>query len=248
MVIRDLGFEARDAAFTNQRRVSGRWFPPTSVPRCQLALDIRHALSASAPESLEALREMLGNLEAQLVSLYEEKETTWKQAAPDETLTALYEDKQRLSARTIADLRESVNSLSTQLAEFYEAREHGHDGGDSAALRITLDSLTQQLHTLYEERELGAFAASPSGDIAALQATVRSFEEQLHALYDERTHAPFGHGEAVAMVHNLEAQVAALLEERNDLADQLARSADDVASAKRKARELVNALVEQSFT
>jgi hypothetical protein len=50
------------------------------------------------------------------------------------------------------------------------------------------------------------------------------------------------------MVHNLEAQVAALLEERNDLADQLARSADDVASAKRKARELVNALVEQSFT
>lgn len=214
-----------------------------------MALDIRHALAASAPESLEALREMLGNLEAQLVSLYEEKETTWKQAAPDETLTALYEDKQRLSARTIADLRESVESLSAQLAEFYEAREHGHStGGNTTAMQITLDSLTQQLHALYEEREHGAFAAAPSGDLATLQATVRSFEEQLHALYDERAHAPYGHGEAVAMVHSLEAQVAALLEERNDLADQLARAADEVAGAKRKARELVNALVDQSFS
>ncbi|WP_373061247.1 hypothetical protein [Gemmatimonas sp.] len=43
--------------------------------------------------------------------------------APDETLTTGSEDKQRLSARTIADLRVSVDSLSAQLAEFYENRE-----------------------------------------------------------------------------------------------------------------------------
>lgn len=214
-----------------------------------MALDIRHALAASAPESLEELREMLGNLEAQLVSLYEEKETTWRQAAPDETLTALYEDKQRLSARTIAELRESVESLSAQLAEFYEAREQGDSvSGDTSALHITLESLTQQLHALYEEREHGGFSGTPPSSLDALQTTVRSFEEQLHALYDERAKAPYGHGEAVEMVHNLEAQVAALLEERNDLAEQLARSADEVATAKRKARDLVNALVDQSFS
>lgn len=182
-----------------------------------MALDIRHALSASAPESLDALREMLGNLEAQLVSVYEEKEQSWQQAAPDEGLTALYEDKQRLSARTIAELRTSVESLSAQLAEFYEARERGvaaPAGAPHPGLADTLDSLTAQLHSLY----------------------------------DERAHAPYSHGEAIDMVHSLEAQVAALLEERNDLAEQLDRAAQDVHAAKRRARELVNALVDQTFS
>jgi len=186
-----------------------------------VALDIRHALSASAPESIEDLREMLGSLEAQLVSLYEEKEHTPDRTAagaPDETLTALYEDKQRLSARTIADLRGSVESLSAQLAE------------------------------LYEDREQGAYTASlATPDHAALVASLQSFEAQLHALYDDQARAPYTHHEAVDMVSSLDAQVAALLEERNDLADQLTRAADDVASAKRRARELVNAVLDQSF-
>jgi len=198
---------------------SGGAFMP--VPRCHVALDIRHALSASAPESIDDLREMLGSLEAQLVSLYEEKEHTPGRAAagaPDEALTALYEDKQRLSARTIADLRASVESLSTQLAEFYEAREQG------------------------------AFTASlPTTDHGALVASLQSFEAQLHALYDDQARAPYTHHEAIHMVGSLEAQVAALLEERNDLADQLTRASDDVTSAKRRARELVNAVLDQSF-
>ncbi len=185
-----------------------------------MALDIRHALSASAPESLDALREMLGNLEAQLVSLYEEKEHAWQQAAPDEALTALYEDKLRISARTTADLRASVESLSTQLAEFYEERE-------------------QRTHAT-------SWEAAPA-DHAALVATVQSFEAQLAALYDERATAPYGHLEAVEMVRSLELQVAALLEERNDLAQQLEKAGDEVSTAKRRARELVNALVDQSF-
>lgn len=185
-----------------------------------MALDIRHALSASAPESLEALREMLGNLEAQLVSLYEEKEHSWQQAAPDEALTALYEDKQRLSARTIAELRTSVDSLAAQLAEFYEAREHATTGS----------------------------SGGHAPDHQALHDTLGSLTEQLHALYDERAHAPYSHLEAIDMVQSLEAQVAALLEERNDLAEQLDRAAHDVSSAKRRARELVNALVDQTFS
>ncbi len=217
-----------------------------------MALDIRHALSASAPESIDDLREMLGSLEAQLVSLYEEQEHRPARAfagASDEALTALYEDKQRLSARMIADLRVSVESLSAQLAEFYEGREHDRDTATSGgAMSETLASLTAQLHALYEEREQGAFTASfVTPDHAALIASLQSFEAQLHALYDDQARAPYTHHEAIDMVGSLEAQVAALLEERNDLAEQLTRSSDDVATAKRRARELVNAVLDQSF-
>lgn len=236
----------------DRRRVLCRGDALTPVPRCQLALDIRHALSASAPESIDDLREMLASLEAQLVSLYEEKEHTPARAsvsAPDEALTALYEDKQRLSARMIAELRASVESLSAQLAEFYEAREHATDTATSHdAMSDTLASLTAQLHALYEEREESAFTASlATPDHAALVASLQSFEAQLHALYDDQARAPYTHHEAIDMVSSLEAQVAALLEERNDLADQLTRASDDIATAKRRARELVNAVLDQSF-
>jgi len=212
-----------------------------------LALDIRNALSASAPDSLDALREMLGSLEAQLVSLYEEREDGWqKLAASDEVITALYEDKQRLSARTVADLRSSVESLSAQLAEFYEVREHGPESGDPS-INETVENLAAQLHALYQEREEGAFASVLSTSHTELIASLQSFEEQLAALYEERAQAPFGQGEAIEMVRSLESQVASLLEERNDLADELERSHGEISNAKRKARELVNALVDQSF-
>ena len=212
-----------------------------------MALDIRNALSASAPDSLDALREMLGSLEAQLVSLYEEREDGWqKLAASDEVITALYEDKQRLSARTVADLRSSVESLNAQLAEFYEVREHGLESGDPS-INETVENLAAQLHALYQEREEGAFASALSTSHTDLIASLQSFEEQLAALYEERALAPFGHGEAIEMVRSLESQVATLLEERNDLADQLERSHAEISNAKRKARELVNALVDQSF-
>ena len=214
-----------------------------------MALDIRNALSASAPESLEELREMLGSLEAQLVTLYEEKEQAGPTAAAgDEPLAALYEDKQRLSARTIADLRASVESLSAQLADFYEGQETGATAPDSSTLQQTLASLTEQLHALYEEREHGAFAdTAGTPDHAALLASLQSFEAQLHALYHERDQAPYGHAEAIEMVASLELQVAALLDERNDLAEQLIRASLDVTSAKKRARELVNAVLDQSF-
>uniref|UniRef100_UPI00356B467A hypothetical protein n=1 Tax=Gemmatimonas sp. TaxID=1962908 RepID=UPI00356B467A len=98
-----------------------------------------------------------------------------------------------------------------------------------------------------QEREEGAFASVLSTSHTELIASLQSFEEQLAALYEERAQAPFGHGEAIEMVRSLETQVASLLEERNDLSDELERSHGDITNAKRKARELVNALVDQSF-
>ena len=179
-----------------------------------MALDIRPSLHSSAPESLSELREMLGSLEAQLVSVYEEQEQAALRAvAPDETLSALYEDKQRLSARTIVELRASVESMAAQLADCYETREG---------------------------------KAAPSGS-AEMHDMLGSLTAQLEALYEEHSTAPYTISEALEMVHSLETQVGALLEERDDLAEQAARASHDVQSAKRRARELVNALVDQAF-
>lgn len=65
-----------------------------------MAPDIRHALSASAPESIDDLRKMLGSLEAQLVSLYEEQEHTPSRSSaadPDEAFAiALLHDVGKL--------------------------------------------------------------------------------------------------------------------------------------------------------
>lgn len=179
-----------------------------------MALDIRPSLHSSAPESLSELREMLGSLEAQLVSVYEEQEQTALRAvAPDETLSALYEDKQRLSARTIVELRASVESMAAQLADCYETREGNAAPSGSAEMHDMLGSLTAQLEALYEEHST----------------------------------APYSISEAVEMVHSLEAQVGSLLEERDDLAEQASRASHDVQNAKRRGRELVNALVDQAF-
>ncbi len=212
-----------------------------------MALDLRPALHASAPDSIDDLREMLGSLEAQLVSLYEERESPVVQTAPtDEALYALYEDKQRLGARTVADLRASVESLSEQLAEFYHGREHPDHSGD--ATQDMLASLTDQLHALYEEREHAAYAGTlGADDRASLLSSLQSFEAQLHALYEERALAPVSHAGALDMVTSLEAQVAALLDERNELADRLSLASLDVLSAKKRARDLINAVIDQSL-
>lgn len=50
------------------------------------------------------------------------------------------------------------------------------------------------------------------------------------------------------MVASLEAQVAVLLEERDDLATQITRVTDDAHAAKRRARAMVDAVVEQAFS
>jgi len=109
-----------------------------------------------------------------------------------------------------------------------------------------VDSFSAQLAEFYEDREQLAPAVDADHS-AELLTTLQSYEAQLHALYDERASAPFGHGEAVEMVHSLEAQVVALLHERNEVVEQLARAIQDVSTAKRRARELVNAVVDQSF-
>lgn len=202
----------------------------------------------AAAESIESLRESLASLEQQLVCLYADKEReSGISFSADESLAALYEDKQRLSARTIADLRETVENMTAQLADFYAMREHGDDAANSA-LQATIDGLSQQLHAFYEDREMEA-AGSGLADhsIAALHATVQSLEAQLAAFYEEHEGQSLGHGEAVCMAQSFAEQVAALLEERNDLVQECEGLKSEIRTTKRRAREMIDALVSQSL-
>lgn len=202
----------------------------------------------AAADSIESLRESLASLEQQLVCMYADREReNGVTFSADESLAALYEDKQRLSARTIADLRESVENLTAQLTDVYALRESGDEDADSS-LQATIDGLNQQLHDLHEERELNGFSSDlPETGVAALHATVQSLEAQLVALYAEGEGLSLGHREAACMAQSLTEQVAALLDERNDLTQECERLKSDIRTTKRRAREMIDALVSQSL-
>ena len=198
--------------------------------------------------SIESLRESLASLEQQLVSLYADREReNGVSFAADESIAALYEDKQRLSARTIAGLRESVENLTAQLADVYALRESGAEA-DTSNLQATIDGLSEQLHVLYEERELNASEAGPQeGGVAALQATVQSLEAQLAAFYAEGEGQSLSRSDLASMTESLLEQVAALLEERNELAHECESLKSDIRTTKRRARDMIDALVSQSL-
>ena len=185
--------------------------------------------NASA-DSVESLRESLASMEQQLVSLYADREReNGVTFAADESLAALYEDKQRLSARTIADLRETVESMTAQLADVYAQREANPDG-QQGDLLATIDGLTQQLHDLYEERELGQSGAGHANAVQAPSATEVAHYRNL-----------------AGMAESLTEQVAVLLDERNDLARECDSLRADLSTAKQRARAMIDALVAQSL-
>lgn len=170
-------------------------------------------------DSIDSLRETLASMEQQLVSVYAEREReSGIHFSSDETLAALYEDKQRLSARTIAEQRESLENLTAQLADLYELRESG--GADPEALLATVDGLTEQLHALYEEREFDEYGP-PGTALSRVDAT--------------------------CMAESLTEQVAALLDERNDLAQECEQMKSELRNTKKRAREMIDALVSQSL-
>ena len=112
----------------------------------------------------------------------------------------------------------------------------------------TNDADNQQLHALYEERELNESSSGlPETGVAALHATVESLEAQLAALYAEGDGLSLGHRDAVCMAQSLTEQVAALLDERNDLTQECEKLKSDMLTTKRRAREMIDALVSQSL-
>ena len=139
----------------------------------------------------------------------------------------------------------TIEGLDAQLRSLYEDREFSTD--EHVALRETVDNLERQLVSLYEERENQQYVSgfSSAADIAA---SARSFEEQLHALYEEQSKVRYGVTDANFMVDSLEQQVAALLEERNELAEELAQTRLAAADQRLKARDLITAVFDRAIT
>lgn len=198
---------------------------------------------AELPDSIAELREMVTSLEAQLVTLYEEKEEIGDRPADAgaEASGESHDDKVLLGARQIAALEETVAGLDEQLRSLYE--ERSAEAFEQSQVHETLTSLTDQLHALYEERELSA-TVTPSGSLA-LEETVRGLEEQLHALYAEREAQPHSTEEAAAMVASLTDRVAVLLAERDALTLALQHVESKIADTKIRARRLMGAMIDE---
>lgn len=133
--------------------------------------NLNFADGAELPDSVEALREMVVSLEAQLVTLYKEKEESVDQPAHVgvEAFGASHDEKALPSARQVAALEETVAGLDAQLRSLYE--ERSAEAFKQSQLQEALASLTDQLHALYEELDLSA-TESP-GRSLALEETVR---------------------------------------------------------------------------
>ena len=263
-----------------------------------MAISVRNAFAAGASDSVDELRETIASLEAQVTSLYEEREADGAAAAGGDTdgLLALYEQKVQAGRVTIDDLQSAVHSFEQQLECLYEERETSRDftnealheslhsletqlasvyadREDDGDLHATLHGLNEQLTALYGERQeqsdlamvvegleaqLAALygeredAGEHSGhaggsDAAALSASVCSLEEQLAVLYAEQVASTYGIIEANEMVKSLEPQVAALLEERDEVIEALAQKQAELVRSRTKAKAMVASLMDSAL-
>jgi len=258
-----------------------------------MPISVRNAFRAGSSESLDELRETIAGLEAQVTSMYEEREAEGLTSSGGDTdgLVALYEQKVALSNRTVADLQAALASFEEQLAGLYADREalgaspvgdladsltsleaqvvslyrEKEDAGaveffyalnpqlsgeksEQRDMPAIIEGLEAQLDALYREREEGDFVAqSGSPDVSDMVATIRSFEEQLAGFYEVQAAHAYGLAEANLMVESLEPQVAALLEERNELARALQAKDAELERNRSKAKDMVAALMEQAL-
>lgn len=225
---------------------------------------------ALSNRTIADLQAALASFEAQLESLYSDRET----AGGDEAialkatidglnaqLNALYDEKADGD-----DLTSVVDGLNAQLTALYD--EKSADG----SLADTIDGLNAQLSALYDEKaELGDIATTMAGleaqllsvnreredeefahrlsssDTGFLLDTVKSFEEQLGSFHDAQTAHPYGLAEANEMVYSLEPQVASLLEERNELEAALREKEAELERSRAKAKEMIAVLMEKAL-
>lgn len=167
-----------------------------------MAISVRNAFAAGASDSIDELRETIASLEAQVTSLYEEREADGAAAVGGDIdgLLALYEQKVWAGRVTINDLQTTVHSFEQQLESLYEESVTSGDSTNEA-----LHSLEAQLRSMYVDREV-------DGD---LHAKLNGLNEQLTALYGERQEQ----ADLSMIVDGLEAQLAALYGEREDASE-----------------------------
>jgi len=165
-------------------------------------------------------------------------------ASLEKQLIDLYQEREESGGRSYAELTATIEGLDSQLHSLYSERESA--GEESLMLRQTVENFEQQLAALYSEREIDGYVSRFIGNIDIAHAA-RSYEEQLHAIYEEQSKTRYGITEANSMVDSLEHQVAALLEERNEIAEELVQTKQAAAQQKSRARDLITAVFDRAI-
>jgi hypothetical protein len=176
------------------------------------------------------LVETVRSLEEQLSTLYQEKEgkldgdsSTDALRSMEQQLIELYQERD-LSGNSLSRLSKSLESMEQQLVALYAEKQEQTPSATNAQDEA-LTSLEAQLKALYEEKE-------QLGENSSLHASLKSLEEQLVSLYAERERSGTvpSMGGAYEMVENLEAQVIALIDEKQ----QLVRGLSDLKARMRR--------------
>lgn len=185
--------------------------------------------------SVSDLQEMVASLEAQLVSLYEERAQGGLHDEVDQD--AIYIAKIAQGTDTIADLQLTVTNLNAQLVALYDEKLSWSEA--LAAAQESVASLDAQLCDLY-----GAQGKADL-DQRALQETVESLEAQLCALYDEKVAA--GEDDLRLAVDSLEAQVICLTDEKMALEAALAKAEANLQRFRSRMTRVLESIVDQAI-
>jgi len=165
-------------------------------------------------------------------------------ASLEEQLIDLYRERESAGGASYESMRITIDGLDAQLRSLYEDSESTTH--ELATLKQTAKNLEDQLVALYQERVHDDYIGHVGADVSLVD-TLKSFEEQLAELYKEREGSRYGLAEAHEMVDSLEAQVAALLEERDALAAQSDTFHLVLAQQRAKAKEIFAAIVDKAL-
>ena len=136
-------------------------------------------------------------------------------------------------------LKDMVLSLESQLIALYDERaKHG----TPEELAQTVTNLTDQLQSFYWQQE-------KYGTIESLAESLKNFEEQLASFYHDVEHTEYNsETESLhATVSNLEKQVIALIDEKNEIQQLVEKYNHKMNAVKEKSRELGAALFEAAL-
>lgn len=136
-------------------------------------------------------------------------------------------------------LKDMVLSLESQLVALYEERTMH---GSPEELSQTVKNLTEQLQSFYWQQE-------KHGSIESLAESLGNLESQLATFYQDVSDSNYSsEAEALhATVKNLENQVIALIDEKNEIEQLVESYQDKMNKVKDKSRELGAALFEAAL-
>jgi len=157
-------------------------------------------------------------------------------ASLEKQVIDLYKERDECGGKSYQELSTTIEGLNAQLHSLYEDREGSTE--ECQVLRETVNNFEEQLAALYDERESTGFVSRFIGETDS-GATARPFDDQSTLRYGLIT--------ANNMVDSLEQQVAALLEERDELSELLVQNSAAAAEQVTKARSLITAVFDRAM-